>query len=377
MKRQHWLSDQRGDTMVLTVFGVIGMLAILGAVFNFGFLAYNKTQLQNAADAAALAGANVLVPNPQMNQSAASAAAVAMAKLAPGQPTDVVDTPQINASNGTTTIVVKISRKVYGAMFSKQISATATAQIVPAGGINHAPANIIKLQDLDYTHAYSERMYDPYGKYTNCTVPNTEYEYDYADVVFHQNTGWDEYEDLCKYGDPNLLHLTDPLYYYAPSESGPESVENYNSQLDQSEDFAKKNYKDGVFPTYDESTQQYVPPLQAGDPRIQTIPVVTALPDRNTPVYTNVPFVGFAAFVIDSFNLGVGLGDNVHDPGYRHTEDIYDPQTKSYYKGYPHHTVTGHFVRLAVSGVPAAPGTTGMGISTVQLVTNDHPENDY
>ena len=51
---------QQGAVLILVVVGMLGMLAVVGLALDSGHAMLNKTRLQNAVDAAALAGAKEL-----------------------------------------------------------------------------------------------------------------------------------------------------------------------------------------------------------------------------------------------------------------------------------------------------------------------------
>jgi len=54
--------DQRGSAVILVAFAMIVLAAMATLAVDYSYLVYKRSQLQNAADSAALAGANVLVP---------------------------------------------------------------------------------------------------------------------------------------------------------------------------------------------------------------------------------------------------------------------------------------------------------------------------
>lgn len=60
MNRHHPADRQRGAVAIMTAFSLVLLIAMIGLVVDLGYLYTRKTELQNAADAAALAGAREL-----------------------------------------------------------------------------------------------------------------------------------------------------------------------------------------------------------------------------------------------------------------------------------------------------------------------------
>src|SRR5512139_2980219 len=60
MKNQSSLHRQSGAVAIMTAFALVLLIAMIGLVVDLGYLYTRKTELQNAADAAALAGAREL-----------------------------------------------------------------------------------------------------------------------------------------------------------------------------------------------------------------------------------------------------------------------------------------------------------------------------
>jgi Flp pilus assembly protein TadG len=58
--RRHLIRDERGVTMILFAFMIVGLLTIVAIVIDLGNARQERRGLQNAADAAALAGASVI-----------------------------------------------------------------------------------------------------------------------------------------------------------------------------------------------------------------------------------------------------------------------------------------------------------------------------
>ena len=65
------IRDERGQVIVLVSAALFALLLVVGMVIDVGIILEEKRQLQNAADAAALAAASAAVENPALAQSAA------------------------------------------------------------------------------------------------------------------------------------------------------------------------------------------------------------------------------------------------------------------------------------------------------------------
>ena len=65
------LRDDRGQVLVLVSAALFTLLMVVGMVIDVGIILEQKRQLQNAVDAAALAGARAVVDNPALAQAAA------------------------------------------------------------------------------------------------------------------------------------------------------------------------------------------------------------------------------------------------------------------------------------------------------------------
>ena len=65
------LRDERGQVLILVSAALFTLLMVVGMVIDVGIILEQKRQLQNAVDAAALAGARAAVDNPALAQAAA------------------------------------------------------------------------------------------------------------------------------------------------------------------------------------------------------------------------------------------------------------------------------------------------------------------
>src|SRR5580692_9256561 len=66
--------SQRGQVMPLVAFSLVVLMLFAGLAVDAGYWSYQQRQQQNAADAAALGGAQALLANGCNNQTAANTA---------------------------------------------------------------------------------------------------------------------------------------------------------------------------------------------------------------------------------------------------------------------------------------------------------------
>ena len=121
IKRITSLGAERGAIVVVAAIGLTMAIALLGLVVDGGVVRQERRRLQNAADAAALAGVQRLPANP----SAAVSDAVAWAaKNGAGSASAVVSTT--NAANDTITVTITNNRALSISSFFGKGSASVT-----------------------------------------------------------------------------------------------------------------------------------------------------------------------------------------------------------------------------------------------------------
>ncbi len=113
-------SKRRGAMLVLICAMMVVLLGMVAFAVDIGFVVTNKTQLQSAADAAALAGASTLVENATIGQTIASANSYSVTN-APGahttitvgnwDPTTLTFTPDNDAPNAVRAVVQRTEAK--------------------------------------------------------------------------------------------------------------------------------------------------------------------------------------------------------------------------------------------------------------------------
>ena len=171
-RRRGRFDAQLGQTLPLICFFMVSLLGVSGLVLDLGNAYVQRRAVQNAADAAALAGADAVVQG-----GYASAAQQMAAKN--GRPGD-----QVSVSfNGTDTVTVTVSRvaptfllKVFGKT-SIPVSATAVARIEALAAVNgHVSPYAVTVQAYANgtgTTLFKESQPGAYGTIDLPTTDNT------------------------------------------------------------------------------------------------------------------------------------------------------------------------------------------------------------
>lgn len=306
----NFIKNRSGQSMVLVALVMVVLLCFVALVTNVGALTVTKSDLQNAADAAALAGAQELPDDPSQARIVAQNYSTVNGK--PGDIT-TVDIGEDNKS-----ITVKISRTestLFGKLLGSEtstVSADATATIGVAGSVPWiVPFVIPKPTEFRYDKVYVMRMYGggdfldypvtrnnstgyPSGYnypsdyrndpvYKNYPVSNPyPYQFDYMNVYIEKNTNFNNYINWLENGYHKTFSVNQNMYYLGPSSGGRESVDA----------FARRVSRD---PNTDYTR------AKLGDGRVMLIPVVDSMLKRSTSTSGNVPLkiVGFVGFFIE------------------------------------------------------------------------------
>ncbi len=305
------LRNQRGGVVALLALSLPVLLGFTALVLDVGSIYQNKSQLSNAADAAVLAAAQELPKNPDDARGIADEFA-----LKNGNATDKVTT---TISPDNKTIVVSISREV--SLFfapvlgvnSSTVSEQATAQVSIAASVPWiVPFVLPKTQYFDYTHQFTQRMYNP-------LKPHGEYEFDYMNVGI-KNANFQDYINYLKHGYQETFKLGDNMQFLGPSSGGKASVEAF---YDRTIRDANTDYR----------------LAKVGDPRVMLVPLVEKMLSRNTATGTSMKIIGFVGFFLEEVHKGtiqrdgnygvtfyakgrfledlnVGTGDSTSNPAY-------------------------------------------------------------
>lgn len=298
-----YVKNRNGQTMVMVVLFMVVLMGFVALTTNVGALTVTKSDLQNAADAAALAGVQELPGDPAQARIVAQNYVTANGK--PG------DTTTVTIGTGNKSITVAISRtepaflgRTLGTE-SNTVSADATATTGVAGSVPWiVPFTIPKPAEFRYDKVYVMRMYGggdfldyTTGYPSGYTYPSDyrsdpvyrsfpisspyPYQFDYMNVYIERDTDFSNYIEWLEKGYHKTFTVNQNMYYYSPSSGGRESV---NA-------FAKRIARD---PNTDYTR------AKLGDGRVMLIPVVESMLSRETSSDGSVPLkiVGFVGFFL-------------------------------------------------------------------------------
>lgn len=356
-----FIPHQKGQILPIVVILLAVLLGFATLLTDSGSMTLSRRELQNAADAAALAGAQNLPDNPSQAITDANTYAAANGKTG-----DVVT---VTLAADDKSITVKITRQsplFFGKIFKKTgatIVADATAEVGVAASVPWiVPFVIPKPTAFNYDNDYVMRMYgsgdfipqdissgavlsstgyprynkDSCGNYGNSNSTNYSYpsdwnsdsvyknypvspvsgrypyQFDYMNVYITSASGFDDYINWLKNGYHTTFSINDKMYYYAPSSGGEESIDAFASRLnsDPNTDYTK---------------------AKIGDARVMLIPVVDHMLPRNTAVKTKMTIIGFVGFFVEEVHknycgtsfwfqgrfledLNIGTGEVTYDP---------------------------------------------------------------
>jgi hypothetical protein len=308
---------ENGQILILVALMMVGILGITVLVIDVGGMNLTRTQLQSAADAAALAGARNLPGNPTLARSAATTYAAAN-----GISGDNV-TITIASDNKSMTVAINrtspsLFAKILGSSNST-VSAHSTAQVGIAASVPWiVPFAIAKPAAFNYDNDYVLRLYGAgstldYPSTTNPGYPNNykypysytsnskyaaygltnryPYQFDYMNVYIV--TGYDSqghpifdgytahYQEYLQYGYHKTFSIDQKMYYYAPSTGSQTAVDIFAQRVasDPNTDYTK---------------------AKVGDSRVILIPVVNSMlkRDTNTNGSVEINIIGFVGFFV-------------------------------------------------------------------------------
>jgi hypothetical protein len=303
------LKRNNGQSLIMVALLMVAILGFAAIVIDVGMMSLTKADLQNAADAAALAGAMELPDSSVQADTAAKSYAAGNGKTG--------DTTVVKVAADKKSVSVGINRTeptFFGKLLGVEenvLSADATASVGVAGSVPWiVPFVIPKPAAFDFDHVYVMRMYgsgdfldfpktasNKTGYPSDYSYPNDyrtdsvyknypisnpyPYQFDYMNVYIEQNTNFSNYIYWLENGYHKTFTINQKMYYLGPSSGGRESVDA----------FAKRISKD---PNTDYTK------AKLGDGRVMLIPVVQSMLKRDTSTSGNVSIkiIGFAGFFL-------------------------------------------------------------------------------
>lgn len=257
------LSNQKGAVTVLMALAIVAICGMATMVVDVGILYLNKVQVEKAADAAALAGAQELPGRPSDALLNANAYATMNGKTG-----DVI---QPILANNNTSLTVGIERNVqlffaniWGIPLSN-VTATATARVknFSGGGMGIVPFGVVK-QTFIFGQTYKLKLGGGGGFDGN------------FQALALGGTGASVYNANLKYGYQGIFHIGDWILTETGNMSGPTSQ--------------GVAYRISLDPTSTFDT------VQNNSARIVICPVINSFAVSGS---SNVQIAGFAAFFLE------------------------------------------------------------------------------
>ena len=327
------IGNNKGAILPMAAVAVVVLMGIGALVIDMGYRAVTKSQLQTAADQAALAGA-ASTNNSDPVVSSIETVAINYAQKSPGKSTDTVSAAaSVNGSGAL--VAVSISRTIpawFASGGSVTLTATAKAVAVPANSlpagiaapfVMQAPTNMS--WDGSHTQQYSMKI--------NPTGAN---DFGYANICFKNNATDSEYLNYLKSGDPNVLTIDDTLYYWSEATGGQLGVNAFKTRL-----------------TTDTNTDY--DNLTVGEARLMMVPVVSTVPTGLAKYYSGdkLKITGFVGFFLESVDTGTAV-------------------VKNGVTYYPNLQVKGRFVKVTLPpSTTASKATSFYGPVNIYLVDDD------
>lgn len=267
------IKQEEGAVLVMVAAGMVALLGFLALVTDVGFLYLNRTQLVNAADAAALAGVWHLPKDP----GAATAAAREYA-LKNGQTDDYIQVQTVDDDYG---LQVKIHRQV-DLFFARvvglnqgDVGAAATARVWGLRGArNIVPLGVVE-QNFEFGHEYVLKA--------GTITPDAPYTGNFGPLSLGE-TGATAYEENLKKGYSGLLWVGEKVFTEPGNMVGP----------------TKKGVEDRILRCSHGGFDQCIASTDC--PRVVVVPIIDKLdvPGRSE----QVTVVGFAVFYLERVKAG-------------------------------------------------------------------------
>ncbi|AFV01333.1 hypothetical protein UNSWDHB_188 [Dehalobacter sp. UNSWDHB] len=264
--KNHPLKNEKGSIAILTAVLLVVLLGFGALCTDMAVLYVEKAKLQNAVDAAALAGAQELPDSPQDAYLTAAEYAA----------NNNVSLPSISISNHNREIEVSASEehsmflaKVLGITKGK-VGARSKAGVYPVRSIAGAAPLSVTIQDFVYGQEYTLKNAPPEGQ-TGWYGP-----------VRLDGSGASTYEDALSYGNNTPLSVGQTLQIETGNMSGP-TRKGLDTRL-----ASDTRVPGNTFTDHDSNA-----------PEIVFIPIVQVL-TRSGESIQEVKILGFAAFFIEN-----------------------------------------------------------------------------
>lgn len=272
------LQDEQGNVLILVSLGLAALMGFSAIVMDYGAVAVERRRMVNAADAAALAGAQELILSPDFP-------ALAQARAVEYAVQNGVDPSRVTAvvSPGNSGITVEVENGVsylFARVFGEtgtNVRARARAVVGPAGGLfGIAPFSIVE-QPLQYGVKYSLK----YSDWKDSGLAPGNY-----GALALGGSGASRYRENIKEGYSTLILIGDLLEPEEGNMSGPTSQ--------------------GIGDIFNEGCVCTLADFKPGCPLLIYIPVI-----RYLPANKKVEVVSFAAFFLDKDNPPKPGNENV------------------------------------------------------------------
>lgn len=270
--RPSLIKDQEGTALIIMALGLTFFVAMTGLVTDVGLMYFNKIQVANAADSAALAGVQAL-PGDRVK---AEALARDYGKK------NGVEELQVNINTEGTSLEVQAQRtinlflaRVIG-LTESTAAARAVAGIEPLTGVKGVVPLAIEEQPLVFGESYIL-------KYAASDDPEGDYHSGWLGLLALQGPGAKLYLDDLKYGFDQEIKIEDILNIQTGNISG--------------------NTYDGIQYRIDQCKHTPFCTAESYDPgctRVLLVPVIRAYDSQSVIVK------GFSAFFVDSVE-GMGV----------------------------------------------------------------------
>lgn len=263
---------KKGQALILLPLILVVLIGIAAIVIDVGMLYVEKIELQNAVDAAALAGGQKLPANPSEAITTANNYAAENGKSG-----DVV-TPTVTNDNHVLTVNSRRHAPLYFArifgMTTSDITATASVTVSTVGSVYRAIPLGVEKQTFVYGQPYTLKAGGGDGHTGN-----------YGALAIG-GTGADVFRDNIKNGCSVVLTVSQ----WVDTEPG-----NMSGPTDESINYLINQDSTAIFAT-----------VKKGSPRIVVIPIMESM---NVNGRADVQIAGFAVFFLESSDKGDVTGN--------------------------------------------------------------------